>query len=301
MAVLAVVLAVHGLGGAPPALAGGTHLQPVRDRYEAGEVATLVGYTSGGQLGWVQDGPFYAYLVDEGTTLWASRRVPPESLPLGPLTVEARGSTLRVSLSFRLPDQLVPGVYTVSYCNDPCTTGLGDLIGASVAVGVDPPRPVQREWLPDDPEITNLAEDALLTGPGGSYTAGDLRTGRVTAPAGWGTDERPRGGHQRPDVSPPSTLAASGPVVDPSPVAVPADGAPWLWALLVVGSALAVCLVLAARPRVRAATGHPATTDTPVRWRPSDSEVTTALDPYLAEAEAPRRRHVRVRSKAPAS
>ncbi len=54
-----------------PAGAGGSHLSPVRDRYEVGDVATLVAYTSGGQLGWVQDGPFYAYLVGEETTLWA--------------------------------------------------------------------------------------------------------------------------------------------------------------------------------------------------------------------------------------
>jgi hypothetical protein len=44
-------------------MAGGSWLTPVRDRYEPGEVVTLVGYVGpGGTLGSVEDGPFFAYL-----------------------------------------------------------------------------------------------------------------------------------------------------------------------------------------------------------------------------------------------
>lgn len=138
-------------------------------------MATLVGYTSGGQLGWVEDGPFFAYLVAGDITLWAEHRLPTDHVALGPLSIQARGRALRVSISFPVPHHLAAGLYTVTYCNDPCTTGLGDLIGGSVAVGVDPPREVQREWFLDEPEIANLADDAILTGPGYGVTAADVR------------------------------------------------------------------------------------------------------------------------------
>ncbi|MGH9279529.1 MAG: hypothetical protein ACRD12_15685, partial [Acidimicrobiales bacterium] len=224
MAVLAALLGIHVLGAAAPALAGGTHLYPVRERYEVGEVATLVGYTSGGALGWVQDGPFLAYLIAGDTPAWADRRLPPDSIPLGPLNLEARGRSVRVSLSFRVPDLSAAGVYTITYCNDPCTTGLGDLIGGSVAIGVDPPRAVLREWHPDDPEIANLAADAVITGPGGPYTAADLRASRVTPPA-WGSDSAPPPGPDRratpPSILPPAEAARPSAVVTPAAVPDP--------------------------------------------------------------------------------
>jgi hypothetical protein len=173
---------VHALAAVAPAAAGGSHMSPVRDRYEPGDVATLVGYTSGGQLGWIQDGPFYAYLVAGDVTLWSDRRLPLDHVGLGPLTVQARGRALRVSITFPVPDHFAPGLYTVTYCNDPCTSGLGDLIGGSVAVSVDPPRTIQREWPVDEPEIANLAADAILTGPGDRVTAADVRAGRAVEP-----------------------------------------------------------------------------------------------------------------------
>jgi hypothetical protein len=184
------MFAVHALIGAAPTGAGGSYLSPVRDRYERGEVATLVGYTSGGQLGWVQDGPFFAYLVAGDVTLWADRRLPTEHVALGPLSVEARGRTLRVSISFVVPERLAAGLYTVTYCNDPCTTGLGDLIGGSLAVGIDPPTGVQRAWSLDDPEIADLADDAILSGPGGRATAAEVRAGPAATVLGETSDDR---------------------------------------------------------------------------------------------------------------
>lgn len=175
IALAAAVFLVHALSAVAPATAGGSWLSPVRDRYEPGEVATLVGYTSGGQLGWVEDGPFFAYLVAGDFTLSAERRLPTDHVALGPLSVQARGQTLRVSISFPVPHHLAAGLYSVTYCNNPCVTGLGDLIGGSVAVGVDPPWDLQRGWDLDDPEIANLADDAILIGPGYSVTAADVR------------------------------------------------------------------------------------------------------------------------------
>src|SRR5207302_7957593 len=126
-------------------------LYPVADRYEPGDMATLVGYAGRGGQGWLEDGPFYAYLAPSvgglGPTgpkysgLGGPNAV--DGLALGPLSVDLTGHegwrALRVSISFPVPDDLEPGVYDVGYCNDPCSTGLGDLPGGVVGVGVDPP------------------------------------------------------------------------------------------------------------------------------------------------------------------
>ena len=217
-----------------PASAGGSRLSPVRDRYELGQVATLVGYTSGGQLGWLQDGPFYGYLVADETTLWSDHRLPVDHVALGPLSVQPRGRALRVSISFPVPNDVSPGLYNVTYCNDPCTTGLGDLIGGFLAVGVDAPRQVQREWFLDEPEIANLAADAILTGPGYRVTAGDVRAGRVAEPPasapGSGrvpaTDDRPAPPQAEPQaqVPPVVTTVLPGPVATAEGTDPPGEG-----------------------------------------------------------------------------
>ena len=107
---------------------------------------TLAGEVSPGQLGWVEDGPFFAYLrVDPRavaadparSTSWPA--IHETDLPLGPLTVIDNGPArlLDVSITVEVPAGLEPGIYDVVYCNDPCTTGLGDLIGGLLFVGVD--------------------------------------------------------------------------------------------------------------------------------------------------------------------
>ena len=245
MAAIVVVLVALATATAVPAGAGGTHMSPVKDRYEPGEVATLVGYTSGGQLGWVQDGPFYAYLVAGEAYLWSDHRLPAGSVPLGPLSLEKKGRTLRVSLSFPVPHDLAPGLYTVTYCNDPCTTGLGDLLGGSLAVSVDPPWTVQREWPLDDPEIANLADDAVLTGPGDAVTAGDVRAGRLAPPPGrrgpgsappLGPSERPAPPWAEPrlPVAPATSAAVPAPADEVAAPARPVDSGDPQWAVALV-------------------------------------------------------------------
>ncbi|HEX2046323.1 MAG TPA: hypothetical protein VHF27_01065 [Acidimicrobiales bacterium] len=147
--------------------AGGGRLAPVRDRYEPGEVATLVGYTAGP----VPQEPFYAYLRSaDGVTEWY----------VGELVVEETPHTghlhLRVSVAFEVPAELEPGEYDVVHCDDGCTgAALGDLVASPVSIGVDPARRVVREWALDDPEVANLEADVLLVGLGFQTTAGQLR------------------------------------------------------------------------------------------------------------------------------
>ena len=229
---LALLFGLLALGSGRASAGGGT-LAPVQERYEAGQQATLVGYTHGP----APDEPFYGYLrpVDDGSrpALEESGRY------VGELVVREtshRGYLqLRVSLTFAVPATLAAGAYEVTYCDDPCTARfLGDLVPSPVSIGVSPARPVVRLWAPDEPEIANLAPGAVLVGPGYQTTAGALR-------------------------SPPTSMAAAPPatpaplpaptVASPTPVADDDDMALGLPIALVIGSAGATALVLSRRQR----------------------------------------------------
>ncbi|HEY6533948.1 MAG TPA: hypothetical protein VIY72_16685 [Acidimicrobiales bacterium] len=185
---LLVACAIGGavvLGGAAPASAGGSWFDPVQDSYQPGDEVTLVGFTGGGSQGWVEDGPFHGFLV-AGSELAGGLPGPDGfRLELGQLTLQETGHGgylfLRASITFTLPADLAPGVYTFDYCNTGCVEKLGDLIGATVHVGVAPAHPIVRSWPFDEPEIANLDPAAELSGPDGSTTAGQVQAGRVGA------------------------------------------------------------------------------------------------------------------------
>lgn len=167
LAVMVLTLLLAALPGTEPAMAGGTWLDPVQDRYEPGETATLVGYPGGSG----SNGPYKAYLYRQ-----SSVDVPfhPRAIPLYVGDLEVSGP--RVAITFVLPEYLDPGVYWITYCSEEsCQDLIGDLIGAWFHVGVDPEYPVSREWPASEPEVQNLADDALLVGPGSERTAAEVR------------------------------------------------------------------------------------------------------------------------------
>lgn len=119
-------------------LAGGSWIESYRDNYRPGETVVMRGDVSPGQLGWVDDGPFYAYLrVDPNAAVGANTfpYIDESDLYLGELVLEELSSGwIHVSLMFTLPADIPDGEYSVTYCNDPCTEGLGDLAGGYVKV-----------------------------------------------------------------------------------------------------------------------------------------------------------------------
>jgi hypothetical protein len=195
-AVVVLALAWVAMGGTPARAAGGV-LAPVKESYRPGEVATLVGYTGGPAATTVPGRRFLAYLRPATSAADASE------VGLGPLVVRATGHrgflALRASITFTVPAGLDAGEYVVRYCDDPCTGAtIGDLGPSPLAVGVDPPRPVAREWAFDEPEIAALDAGALITGADFQATAADVRAGRVAPPpeppppalpSGTGTDD----------------------------------------------------------------------------------------------------------------
>ena len=250
LGVLVAALVALVAGSAGPASAGGGRLAPVQDRYEPGQTATLVGYT-GGPAAAVAGEPFYSYLRPAGEASGAG--LLSSDVYVGELVTEETGRggylQLRVSLTFDVPEDLVPGEYEVIHCDDPCSERrLGDLVASSLSIGVEPARRVIREWPRDEREVVNLPPAALLVGPDYQITAGELRAGFArSAP-------RPA-----PAVVPtlPAAEAPPGPAPVPSP---PSDDMAWpLPTALVLGSAAVTGLVLSRRRPAPAAppTGAP--------------------------------------------
>ncbi|MGH9117603.1 MAG: hypothetical protein ACRD0A_06910, partial [Acidimicrobiales bacterium] len=180
-ATTAVGLVLGSLVLASPAEAGGSWPSPVKDRYEPGEVVTIVGYTgvtpAGQYYGWLRVDPDAAY-DPHPPPAWPF--VHETDLRVGNVVIErtAHGgwATWRASLSFPLPADLTTGEYEVVFCNDPCTQGLGDVVGAVIHVGVDPPNPPVRDWPLDDPAIALLEPDAKLW-----YSVAGVSSHTVTA------------------------------------------------------------------------------------------------------------------------
>jgi hypothetical protein len=234
------------------ASAGGGRMAPVRERYEPGQRATLVGYTGDPVITTVPVEPFYAYLRAADEPYSAS--VLASDVYVGDLVVQEtqhRGYLrFRVSVTFPVPANLPPGDYLVRYCDDPCTGALiGDLLDSPLSIGVDPARRVVREWPLDEPEIANLAPESLVVGPNFQATAAQLRTGRGLAPLA-------QPGPPAATAAPvPTTVPAPRPTPAAAPVTAAADVEDMDWRVptaLVLGAAAGTALFLGLRQRAAA-------------------------------------------------
>ncbi|MDJ0952422.1 MAG: hypothetical protein QNJ81_01960 [Acidimicrobiia bacterium] len=149
----AAVAAVFILISVGPVQAGESWLEPSQERVNAGDQVELTGLVSRGQLGWVDDGPFFVYLhgTEYGIVTVAADGGTATDVALGELIVDDRGGRVAVSASVVIPGETPAGEYQVVVCNDPCTTGLGDLVGG--AIHVDPAEvPVRRLSLAPYPD-----------------------------------------------------------------------------------------------------------------------------------------------------
>jgi hypothetical protein len=160
----------------PSASAGGSSLEPERERYAPGDTATLRGYVGRGQLGWVEDGPFPAWLRTAPVSATTDESpLPgrmPGDLPIGELVIEETGQggylELHISITFQIPSDLDRGTYEVVYCNADCSTGIGDLIGGLVHVSA---RPEVATTVTPNLRIANAAITPSSRGAADSFNA----------------------------------------------------------------------------------------------------------------------------------
>jgi hypothetical protein len=201
-----------GRAATPPAGAGGGDwIEPARDRYEAGQTVTMIGY--GMSVPGVREhGPFYAWLrvdpaaVEAAAVLDPELTIHPSDVLVGELVLEDMPGAAdpyraqRASITFDLPEDLADGAYSVVLCDATCTHAPGYFMADAVHVGIDPPYPIVRSWPLNDPAIRWLEDDALLLlGDGRQVTAAEVRAGTVTEPP-------PPA--MRVPAAPPSTVAA---------------------------------------------------------------------------------------------
>ena len=192
---LAAAVTIGITAGPPAGAGGGDWIEPARDRYEAGQTVTMIGY--GMSVPGVHErGPFYAWLrvdpatVEAATVLDPELTIHPSDVLVGELVLEeVPGATdpyraQRASITFDLPEDLADGAYPIVLCNAPCTDAPGYFIVDAIHVGIDPPYPVVRDWPLTDPAIQWLEDDALLSlHDGRQVTAAEVRAGTVTEPA----------------------------------------------------------------------------------------------------------------------
>ena len=150
LGIIVITVLAFGLF-AEPAFAGGSWIDAYKESYLPGETVMMRADIGEGQLGWVEDGPFYAYLrvdPDAGDNAQQFPYIAESDVFLGEMQVTEKTPTLvHVSLEFLVPTDLPDGEYWVVYCNDPCTTGIGDLMGGWFVVKTPrapaPPRPAR--------------------------------------------------------------------------------------------------------------------------------------------------------------
>lgn len=137
LAAAAAALMVISTGAAH---AGGSWLEPSWQRVEPGDELSLTATVYRGALGWVDDGPFFVYLQGDGFGIVTAEGYggAATDVLLGELQIAGRGQPLGVSIDVAIPEDTPPGQYTIGVCNDPCTTGLGDLVGGALYIGIDP-------------------------------------------------------------------------------------------------------------------------------------------------------------------
>jgi hypothetical protein len=144
---LIVVTAAAGLvllAGAGPAGAGGASLYLEQAEYLPGQSARAEGgisITDSAESGWIDDGPYYGYLIgtDRFAELSATVQhwpfVPAEAIRVGEVRAQpdAGCCSATFALDFVVPS-LSRGHYAILICNEPCTKTLGDYTGGGIAI-----------------------------------------------------------------------------------------------------------------------------------------------------------------------
>jgi hypothetical protein len=124
--VLAVTITVGTLVANPVAARadGGAYMEFERTHYLPGETATAEAYVYllESQQHLLDRGPFYVYLVTNGSIPEPGAPIPDGDIRVGTFAIEqSRPKWFELRVSFTVPD-VVGDFYTVAMCNDPCTT-----------------------------------------------------------------------------------------------------------------------------------------------------------------------------------
>jgi hypothetical protein len=133
--VVAVAMAIVGVS-APAHADGGAYFSLDETYYVAGDRAVATTYVAipKSRASWLDRGPFYAYAMDDGSSLRAGAPPPAGALRVGTFSVKHEDGSYELEAEFTMP-VLTPGWHTLNLCNDPCTiTGFREPLTGSFYV-----------------------------------------------------------------------------------------------------------------------------------------------------------------------
>jgi hypothetical protein len=132
----AIVAAIVGLPSAAGA-DGGAYFSLDETYYVAGDTAVATTYVAipKSRAPLLDRGPFYAYVLDQRSSLRAGSSIPLDAARVGVFTVvHEDGSSYELETRFTMPS-LAPGWHSLQFCNDPCTiTGFREPLEGSFYV-----------------------------------------------------------------------------------------------------------------------------------------------------------------------
>jgi hypothetical protein len=133
--IVAVVFGIVGVSS-PASADGGAYFSLDETYYVAGDQAVATTYVAipKNKTSWLARGPFYAYVLDDGSSLHAGSPVPTTAARVATFTVKHENGSYEFEARFTVP-ALTPGWHTLNLCNDPCTiTGFRESLTGSFYV-----------------------------------------------------------------------------------------------------------------------------------------------------------------------
>ena len=115
----------------------GAYIDLDRTHYLPGQTAVGLTYVSvpENKQDLFQRGPFYAFVVSEGSSLRESRPIPDGVIRVGTFSIQReKGTSFELRASMTVPD--LPGdFYSIAFCNDPCTiTGFREPLTGVISI-----------------------------------------------------------------------------------------------------------------------------------------------------------------------
>lgn len=120
-----VFAVIVGLATMPSAASadGGAYISLDETYYAVGSTAVGTTYVAipKSQRSLLDRGPFYAYVMDDRSSIRAGAPLPSSAVRVGEFTVHPEEGVFEFDTRFTVDPSLSPGWHNLGFCNDPCT------------------------------------------------------------------------------------------------------------------------------------------------------------------------------------
>jgi hypothetical protein len=134
--VVTIVAALVGISPAASSADGGAYISLDETYYVVGDTAVATAYVAipNSRVSVLDRGPFYAYILDDGSSLRAGSPIPSNAIRVGAFSVTREDGAYEFEARFTMP-ALAHGWHSLRSCNEPCTiTGFREPLEGSFYV-----------------------------------------------------------------------------------------------------------------------------------------------------------------------